>query len=64
MTGPELKTIRNTLGLSQPQFAIALGMKGKNADRTVRSWEQERYDIPGPVQIAATCLLNHKQERK
>ena len=36
--GEEIKKKRNSLGLSQKDFADALGM-GKNGDRTLRRWE-------------------------
>ena len=67
MTPAELKSARKALGMTQSEFAAALLLSPKNGGRTVRVWESEGGTIPGPVQIAVNCLLNHggtKQERE
>lgn len=56
MTPADLKARRQRLGLSQGQLAQALGMAGRNGERTVRRWESGEYDIPGPVALALTAL--------
>lgn len=39
MTPTEIRDIRQRLGLTQQQFAEALGYEGPNANRLVRRWE-------------------------
>lgn len=46
MTPAELKIMRKSLGLSQAEFARAVGVA---SDRTVRKWEDGEREIPGPV---------------
>ncbi len=62
MTGPELKNIRNQLGLSQPAFALALGLTGKHRDRTIRKWEHGKCAINFRTECAAKMLLTTKGE--
>lgn len=59
MTPSELKVARKVLGLTQSGLAEALRLSPKNGDRSVRIWETEGNTIPGPVQVAIECLLNH-----
>ena len=44
-----LRSRRERLGLSQPQFGRLLGLSGPNADRTVRRWEDGETPVPGTV---------------
>ena len=48
MTGPELKAIRQKLGLSVVEFGRALGYQGQRqtVDVTVRRYELGTRDIP------------------
>lgn len=48
MTPADLKSARKALGLSQAEFARAVGVA---SDRTVRKWEDGERDIPGPVAV-------------
>lgn len=58
MTAAELLAHRRALGLSQPQLARALGLKGDNGARTVRRWESGDQAITGPVALAVRFLAN------
>lgn len=62
MTPAELKAAREALGLSLTDMAKALRL-GKNGRDTVRAWEADdnARGVPGPVQIAVKCLLEHGQ---
>ncbi len=51
MTPAALKSARQSLGLSQDEFARAAGVA---SDRTVRRWEEGERDIPGPVAVLMT----------
>lgn len=46
MTGPELKTIRERMGLTQQAFAEKLGFKSWN---TVSKWERGKLAVPQVV---------------
>jgi DNA-binding transcriptional regulator YiaG len=59
MTPADLRAARKALGLSQHGLAEALRM-GKSGWQSVGRWEKDGCDIPGPVQIAVQCLLDHK----
>lgn len=48
MTPADLRSARQSLGLSQAEFARAVGVA---SDRTVRKWEDGERDIPGPVAV-------------
>ena len=58
MTGPELKAIRRSLGLSAQGFADMLGISGGS---TVRKWERDAVAISGPVERLATLLRDHRE---
>lgn len=60
MTPADLRAARKALGLTQSALAKALRLSPKNGDRSVRIWETEGNTIPGPVQVAVECLLNHR----
>lgn len=59
MTPVDLRAAREALGLTQRGLAKALRLSDKNGDRSVRIWETDGNTIPGPVQVAVECLLNH-----
>lgn len=58
MTPDQLRTARKRLGLTQHALAGALRM-GKHGWQTISAWENGKTPIPGPVQIAVLCLLEH-----
>ena len=58
MTPADFRNARKTLGLTQHELAEALRM-GKHGWQTISRWENGGSPIPGPVQIALDCLLNH-----
>lgn len=45
MTGAELRTLRDSLGLSAEQIAVMAGVKG----RTVQRWEVDDWPVPQDV---------------
>jgi DNA-binding transcriptional regulator YiaG len=53
MQADDVKAARLQLGMTQDQFADALGLVGGDRDRTVRNWEEGRRAIGGP---AAQCI--------
>ena len=65
MTPDQLRTFRKSLGLSQAEFARAVGV---SSDRTVRKWEDGERDIPGPVEalsdLAATIPAVGRELRR
>lgn len=54
-TGPELRQIREHLGLSQNELSDALGFGSRGA-RTIRNWEQDPTFRPTPL---AWCALRY-----
>lgn len=54
MTAAELKQAQVTLGLTNQQLADAL----KVSLRAVEMWRQGARQIPGPVEVAITLMLN------
>lgn len=61
MTPANLRAARKTLGLTQSALAKELRLSDKNGDRSIRIWETEGSTVPGPVQVAVECLLNHRK---
>lgn len=53
MTSEQMKSARATLGLSQPQFATAIGMSSS----AVKAWEQGNNPIPLSIEILVGHLL-------
>lgn len=63
MTPAEFRTARKALGMTQKQLAVALRM-GKHGWQTISGWESDDGPkIPGPVEVAMECLLNHVQRK-
>lgn len=58
MTGKQLKSIRNKLGLSARGLAIQVGLNERWGDRTVRRWEQGRHPVPDHVAVKVTEMLD------
>src|SRR5262245_15711225 len=61
MTPTELKSARHALGLSAEGFARLMQV---GSGRTVRRWEAGDRDIPGPVVVLTTLLLDCAPARK
>lgn len=61
MTGPELKSIRQKLGLSVVEFGRALGYQGQRqtVDVTVRRYELGSRPIPPWIARLAFCYGKH-----
>lgn len=57
MTGPELRAARETLGLTRPQLAAALGITGSRAAAGIENWEAGRRAIPAVVALAMRALV-------
>jgi DNA-binding transcriptional regulator YiaG len=60
MTPADLKSIRESLGLSAKAFARLVQVE---SDRTVRRWEAGDRDIPGPVIVIARALRDSPAAR-
>lgn len=45
-----LKSCRLALGLSQRQFAAALGLKGASSWQTISEWERGGKPVSGPAE--------------
>jgi transcriptional regulator with XRE-family HTH domain len=56
MTGPELRSARERLGLSQTALADRLGL-GAGARKTVFRWESGAFPVPGPVALAVAAMV-------
>lgn len=63
MTSTDLRAARKALGYTQHEMAEALRM-GKHGWQTISKWENGKSAIPGPVQIAVQCLVEHKGNGK
>ena len=68
MSAPEVKAIREALGMSQAQLADFLQMDGKESDRTVRGWEAGTRNgrpakIPGPAQVLLRAIAESEAVR-
>lgn len=61
MTSEELKAARAALGLSAEGFARLMQVE---SGRTVRRWESGERDIPGPVQVLTSALLDSRAVRR
>jgi hypothetical protein len=57
MTGAELESIRRKLGMTAAALGRRLLLPGRDPGRYVREWETGALAVPGPVQVAATLLL-------
>jgi hypothetical protein len=63
LTGPELRSIREALGLSQQAFGVVALELGTWGGRTIRRYESGDSAIPGPVAVAARLLLEDHRRR-
>ena len=63
MSPEEVKAAREAFGMTQREFAILLGLDGKNSKDTVRAWESgSRNPISGPARIAIRLLLERREK--
>lgn len=53
----ELRRIRESLGLSQKEFAAAIGFKNPAGEDTVRRWEKDETAKPSPTAWQAIRYL-------
>lgn len=53
--GTEIRALRSFIGLSQPQFASALGI----SVHTLRNWEQARRSPEGPARALLRIAARH-----
>ena len=53
--GSDIVALRNFVGLSQPQFAVALGI----SVYTLRNWEQDRRRPEGPALALLRIAARH-----
>lgn len=60
MTPSQLRAIRSDLGLSTEGLARLLRVK---SGRTIRYWEAGEREIPGPVVVLLTGLLESEDVR-
>ena len=58
LTADQLRTARKSLGLTQHGLAERLLM-GQHGWQAVNRWENGKHPIPGPVEVAVRCLLDH-----
>lgn len=59
MTTEEFKAARKTLGLTRPEMAVALGLKGDHSVRTIERLESGG-NITGPMALAVKHLLSER----
>jgi DNA-binding transcriptional regulator YiaG len=57
----ELRAARTALGLSAEGFARLVRVE---SGRTVRRWEAGERDIPGPVEVLASALMESRSVRR
>ena len=55
MTGEEIKQARLSLGLTLDEFAQLIRV---SSGRTVRKWENNEREIPGPVSVLTELFLH------
>jgi len=60
----ELQQARETLGMTQAELGVWLGVNTRYPERTVRTWESGRAPISGPVARAITLELENRGLRK
>lgn len=61
MTPDGLREVRTALGLSAEGFARLMRVE---SGRTVRRWEAGERDIPGPVEVLASALMESRSVRR
>ena len=54
---PDIRSIRDGFGLTQPQFAALLGI----SVRTLRNWEQGRRTPEGPARVLLQVAAKHPE---
>ncbi|MFZ1106844.1 MAG: helix-turn-helix domain-containing protein [Rhodomicrobium sp.] len=58
MSGEEFRTLRDVLGMTQEQLGTRMGVDG----RTIRKWENNERNIPGPAIELAKILVELKSK--
>lgn len=63
MTGPEFRTIRESLGLTQEEMAWRLGYhgRGQSTRSMISGWEHGRRPIPIRVALLAAEIAKAKK---
>lgn len=61
MTADEFRAIRNGLGLSAEGLATILQV---HSGRTVRRWEAGEREVPGPVAVLLSALMESEAVRQ
>lgn len=61
MTPTDLKSFRHSLGLSAEGFARLVNVSD---GRTVRRWEAGQRDIPGPVVVLLSAIMDSRAVRR
>ena len=60
MTSEQMKAARAKLGLSQPQFATAIGM----SSAAVKAWERGANPVPLSVKLLTNHLLREHDRKQ
>ena len=60
MTPPTLHTLRRSLGLTQSELGLAVGLTGtaRNMARTVRRWEAGAVPVPAWAELVLGTMTN------
>ena len=62
MNGTEMRKLRETLGMEQPELAEALG-KAKRAE-TVSRWENDKNPIPKSIEkLLRSIVASHRRKK-
>lgn len=62
MTTEEFRAARKALGMTRPEMAVALGLKGEHSVRTIERLETGG-NITGPMALAVQHLLTTNKGR-
>lgn len=60
MTTEDFIAARRTLGMTRPEMAVALGLKGENSVNTIERMENGA-SISGPMSLAVQHLLQNRR---
>jgi DNA-binding transcriptional regulator YiaG len=61
MKGEEIRALRNSLNLTQTEFAVLLRLADR---RTVRRWETDEQEVTGPVSLLLELLAAGELPRR
>jgi hypothetical protein len=62
VTGAELQSLRQWLGLSAAELGRLLQLEGRDQGRQVRRWETSAAPIPGPAVVALGYIAAERKE--